>query len=526
MSRTVTFSPDAREKLIEGVNILADAVGATLGPKGRNVVIDTYGVPTVTKDGVTVAREVKLQERIPDLGAHIIKQAAQKTATKAGDGTTSSTVVAQALVNEGYSLIKNDVSPIEIKRKYEELLTKSLEIINSQAKPVTSENIKQIATISANNDSHIGELIHKGFEFVGTEGMIAVEDSKTGETYVDTIEGAQLNVGWLSPYFVTDPTKMECIYEKPLILITDKKVRSTQELVPALEIAARMSKPLVIIADELEAQAFSLLIVNKVRTGFPVVALRAPAFGERRLEILKDLCVLTNAELISDAKALRLEDIRPEYLGTCDKIVITKEDTLIMKPHSNPDKLEQRILEVQNLLSDPTLGQYVTEKLNERLSNLTGKIAVLHAGAATETEVKEKKDRIDDALRATKAAIAKGYVEGGGLALWKVAERLSLESSPILEAYLKALKSPYKLIQKNANINNIPPLDEYTAINCLTGEMVNYEEAGIIDPALVVTESLTNAVSAANMILLSEVTISDETPKYDPRAGQPDLQEY
>lgn len=534
MSRQVTFSPEAREKLIKGVNILGDAVGATLGPKGRNVVIDTYGVPTVTKDGVTVAREVKLVDRLEDLGAHIIKQAAQKTGTKAGDGTTTATVLAQALVNRGYKLVSDGVSPIEIKRGYEDLLEEALTFVLGQSKPVTSENIKQIATISANNDEKIGGLIHKGFEFVGMNGMMAVEDSKTGETYVDTIEGAQINTGYVSPYLVTNPEKMHCEYEKPLILLTDKKIRTSQELIPIMDIAHKANRPLIVIADEIEAHALGIMILNKVKGGFPIAAVRAPAFGERRLEILKDLAIITGGEVISDAKGQLLEKVTLEQLGTTNKILITKEETLFMGPKANKEALEVRIKEVQNLLSDPTNGAYVTEKLNERLSNLTGKIAVLHVGAATETEMKEKKDRIDDALRATKSAITLGYVKGGGLTLFLAAQHIGtsgyVESDkpldPIKEAFFSSLNAPYKLIQKNANINNIPPMSDSEAINCLTGQFVNFEEAGIIDPTLVIIEALTNAVSAANMVLLSEVVISDDQPKYDPRAGDPDLQGY
>ena len=527
MSKIVTFSPNAKEELIKGVNILADVVGVTLGPKGRNVVIDTYGAPAVTKDGVTVASQVALEDPIQNLGAQIVKQAASKTAKIAGDGTTTATVLAQALINEGKKLIDSGVSPITVKREYEHLLERTTLEVLKCSKPVTLENVKQIATISANNDEVIGSLIYEGFTFVGTDGTIAVEDSKLNDTYVSTIEGASLNTGYLSPYFVTDPVKSEVVYENPLILITDKKIRHTQEIVPALEIAAKLSKPLIIISDELEANALALLVLNRVRAGLPVAALRAPGFGDRRAELLKDLATLTNATLISDIQSLRLEDLKLDQLGSCEKIIVSKDKTLIMKPKSDAAKLNLRIEEIKTLLSDPSNTSYVTEKLNERLANLTGRIAVLYVGAATETEVKEKKDRIDDALRATKSAIALGYVKGGGLTLFLAAQKLNIrydenETSidPTKEAFFKALNAPYKLIQKNANINNVPPLSDDEAINCLTGEVVNFEEAGIIDPTLVIIEALTNAVSAANMVLLSEATIHSIQPKYDPRAGQ------
>lgn len=527
MSNIVTFSPTAKEELIKGVNILADAVGITLGPKGRNVVIDVYGVPHVTKDGVTVAKVVKLEDPIQNLGAAIIKQAASKTAGAAGDGTTSATVLAQALINGGKELLDQGISPIEIKRKYEDLLLQTMELVLESSKPVTMDNIKQIATVSANNDPAIGNLIHEGFSFVGTNGMIAVEDSKTGKTYVNTISGTTINNGYASPYFVTDPQKMECVYEKPLFLITDKKIRTVNEIIPALEVAARRSKPLVIIADEIEAAAFNLLVVNRVKTGYPVVVVRAPGFGDRRAHILEDLAILTGSELITEDKGLRLEDVKESQFGTCEKIVVNGTDTLIMHPAGKQENIDTRIAEVQKSLSDPANISYVSEKLSERLANLTGKIAVLYAGAATETELKEKKDRIDDALRATKSAIALGYVEGGGRALLKASMDIWADE-PITKTFAAALCAPHDKILTNANLptgvyefegKGIRSVDTAEGTNSLTGKKENLIEAGIIDPTLVVTEAISNAVSAANMILLSEVTIHDLAPKYDPRAG-------
>jgi len=531
MSRIVTFSPESKKQLIEGVNILADAVGVTLGPKGRNVVIDTFGVPTVTKDGVTVAREINLTQPIQKLGANIIKQAASKTANNAGDGTTTATVLAQSLINNGQKLIEANYSPIDIKRGYESLLSLSLEQILLQSKPVTLENIKQIATISANNDTSIGNLIYTGFEFVGTEGMIAVEDSKTDKTYVSTIEGVAMNTGLVSPYFLTDPVKQETVYEKPLILITDKKVRAHQELVPALELANRESRPLIIIADEVEAQALSLLIVNKLRANFPVAAIKAPGYGDRRSDLLQDLAILTGANVISDTSSQRLEELKRSDLGGCEKITVTKDGTVIMSPLGDPTKIQERIDQVRQILQDPTLSSYATEKTNERLSNLTNKIAVLYVGAATETELKEKKDRIDDALRATKAAVALGYVPGGGLTLVNTINNILFHPdlnkdnnapTDIELAFTSALSAPMDLILSNANLPKQIVYQESgdLTLNALTGELVNLEEAGIIDPTLVVTEALTNAVSASVMVLLSEVTVHDNQEKYDPRSNQ------
>lgn len=520
MSRIVTFSPTAKEELIKGVNILADAVSVTLGPKGRNVVIDTYGVPTVTKDGVTVAREIHLIDPIQNLGAQIVKQAASRTAKTAGDGTTTATVLAQALINKGYELT-NKYSPIEIKRSYEANLGKVVSYLHSISKPVTMENIKQIATISANNDPMIGNFIYEGFQFVGTQGTIAVEDSKTGDTYVNTISGANYNSGYSSPLFVTSQEKMDVTYEKPLILVTDKKVRFNKELVPAMELAARASKPLVIIADEIEAQALSLLILNKIRSGFPVVAVRAPGFGERRSELLQDVATLTGANLISDIRSSKLEDIQLQDMGTCDKIVVTQDSTLIMNPAGKEEDINSRVEYIKNLLSDSSNLQYTNEKLNERLANLLGKIAVLHVGAATETEIKEKKDRIDDALRATKSAIALGYVPGGGSALTSALS--SLPDDELSTCFKLALIEPFNKIVSNAGENPSQVLrdcqESNLGYNALTNSFIDLTEAGIIDPTLVVKEAIINAVSAANMVLLSEATVHSPNPKFDPREG-------
>lgn len=524
MNRTVTFSPEARTKLVEGVNILANAVGVTLGPKGRNVVIDTYGAPSVTKDGVTVAREIVLQDPIQRLGANIVKQAAQKTAQTAGDGTTTATVFAQALINNGVTLIEQGISPIEIKRTYEHCALLALEHILSTSKPVTLDNIRQIATISANNDATIGDLIHQGFSFVGLDGTLAVDDSKTDRTYVQTVEGTTFNTGVTSPYFYTDPAKQELVYEDPLILITDKKIRSTQELVPALEISAQKNRPLIIIADEVEAQAMSLLVVNRLRLGLKIAAIKAPGFGERRTDLLKDLAILTNATFITDAENHRLETLRPEQLGTTKRIISTKDSTTFISPQGNATLIAQRIEELKTLLSDPTLKPYAIEKTQERLSNLQGKVAVLYVGASTETEVKEKKDRIDDALRATKSAVALGYVEGGGMALFRTT-KLFDHYLPIEKAFQEALAAPFNLIMSNANLEgySIPQVhfeENLPGINALTGQAEDLIASGVIDPTLVVTEVINNGTSAAGMVLLSEVTIHDNQPKYDPREDE------
>lgn len=521
----VTFSPEGRDALVKGVNTLANAVKATLGPKGRNVVIETpYGEPTVTKDGVTVARQINLEDPKESLGADIIKQAASKSAKAAGDGTTTATVLAQSLVNEGVKLINQGISPIEIKRMFEAQADVALAEIQMQSQPVTMDNVLQIATISANNDPEIGKLIHQGFEFVGMAGMMSVEDSKTGKTYVKTVDGTSMSTGLMSPYFVTDPVKMEAVYENPLILITDKKIRTSNEIVPALTIASNAGRPLVVIADDIDAAAISLLVVNRARNNFPVIGLRAPGYGERRAELLKDYALITGAELISETKALRLEDVTIDQLGSTEKIISNLEETILIAPKcNNPEEVQSRIEELRLKLEDPTLDSYTIEKLNQRVAALTGKVAVLNVGAPTETELKEKKDRIDDALRATKCAIQMGYVEGSGVALARAAANIKEEVPS--KSFVTALLAPYNQIMENANLSHHLTFedlekDSIISVNALTGEEVDLIEAGVIDPTLVVTEAISNAVSAANMIILSEVVVHNvNRTVYDPREG-------
>lgn len=510
--KVVTFNPESRNKLIEGVNILADAVSVTLGPKGRNVIVDTYGVPSITKDGVTVAKWIDLEDKIQNLGAQVIKQAASKTADHAGDGTTTATVIAQALINGAHSLVQKGFSPIDIKRSYDAMLSVVLRSVSDRAQPLTEDKMLDIATISANNDPFLGELISSAYKEIGKEGVITVENSRTNETYVKVTEGINFDRGYSSPYFV-NTDNMEVIYEKPLILITDKKVRTTNELVPIMEKCYEAKRPLVVIADELEAQALNLMIVNKLKSNIPMVAVRAPAYGQRRYDILQDLAILTGATYVSDNMALRLEDMQLSDLGNCAKIVISQHETTIIDPETNKELLEARIKEIKAQLEIET-NDYILEKLTERLAKLVAKVAVLYAGAATESEVKEKKDRIDDAIRAVRSSISRGFVAGAGQTLVDIVDNLSpIYTSDIEKAFLKALQMPSIMIRSNAGVG-IDNLS--TPINALTGEECDLIRAGIVDPTLVVEEAVTNAVSAANMIILSEVTIYDILPKYSP----------
>ena len=526
-AKIITFNPEARKKLIKGVNTLSDAVSITLGPKGRNVVCDTYGTPAVTKDGVTVAKWISLVDPVENLGAQIVKQAASKTGVNAGDGTTTATVIAQQLINGSQSLIDKGVSPIDIKRNFEELLSISLAGILESSTPVDNSKIKDISTISANNDTYIGTLISDAFSQVGKDGILTVEDSRSNETYTKVVDGVSINRGYVSPYFITDPDKLETVYEDAYVLLTDKKVRSTQEIVPILEKCLKEGRPLVIVADELEAQALAVLVVNKVQRNLPVVAVKAPAYGERRGEILKDLAVLLNAEVISEQTGLRLEDTTTSQLGRVAKVIVSENETIFVGSNGDPKAIEARADEVRAKIKLAT-NELELEKLHERLAKLVAKVAVLYVGAATETEVKEKKDRIDDAIRATKAAIANGYVPGGGTTLLELSTRLRTSSSnkDILEVFCSGLEAPFKQIVSNAG-GDVNKVLSQVLINLKDSKTSGFDantfsyqkdmvKAGIIDPTLVVLESLTNAVSAANMIALSEVTIHDTTAKYEP----------
>jgi chaperonin GroEL len=513
--KVITFNPESREKLIKGVNILADAVAVTLGPKGRNVIIDTYGVPSITKDGVTVAKWIDLEDKIENLGAQVIKQAASKTGDHAGDGTTTSTILAQALINSAHYLIQSGISPIDIKRSYDALLTITLKEISDLALPLTPDKMLDIATISANNDPYIGKIIADAYEAIGKEGVITVEDSRTNETYVKVTEGINFDKGYMTPHFVTDSERMEVVYENPLILIADKKIRTTNELIPAMELAFAAKRPLVVIADEIEAQALTLMVVNKLRSNIPMVAIKAPAYGTRRYEILEDLSILTSATYISDSKAMRLEDFKLEDFGTCAKIIITQAETTIINPTTDTEKLEARIKEIKAQLNIET-NSYILEKLTERLAKLVAKVAVLYVGAPTESEVKEKKDRIDDAIRAVRSSIVRGFVEGAGHTLVKIADKYSngpATMSAVEASFYKAITMPAYMIRSNAGLDTT---DLLKPINALTGQECDFISAGIVDPTLVVEEAITNAVSAANMIILSEVTIYDTLPKYSP----------
>lgn len=513
MNKKVELTENGINQLAEGSNILAQAVGVTLGPKGRNVIFNGMTGPVVTKDGVTVASQVQLEDPIQNLGAQLIKQAAARTAKFAGDGTTTATLLANALVQGSLKLIRSGVSPIDIKLRFEELLQTMILAIDNYSHPVTSSEIYNIAAISANNDPVIGKLIQEAFDHVGTEGVITMEDSKTDVTYIETVTGYKIERGYVSPYFVTDYVKKIAEYEDPMILVTDKKIRFTQEVVPILNECMRNKKPLVVIADEIESQALSLFVTNKLRINLPIVAVKAPAYGERRGEILKDIALATGATFVSETSGHKLEDITFEDLGTCSKVIVSKDETIIIEGAGNQEEVQRQINSLKELLKTTT-DEYIKEKTLQRIGNLNSRVAVMYVGAATETELKEKKHRIDDALRATRAAITDGYVIGGGTLLAKLSSYYDSDDL-ICKVFKDACQSIVKKIASNAGksgdvvLNRL--LDSLDVFNMgYNAKMDRYEdlmEAGVIDPTLVVKQALTNAVSAANMLLLSDCVI-------------------
>lgn len=521
----VTDPTEVYSKLLAGLSTMSKAVSSTLGPMGRNVIIETpYGATTVTKDGVTVASVMDLPDPIENLAAQIVKQAASRTAKAAGDGTTTSTLLTYALVNAAYPLILTGTPPIEIKRTYEAMLTLILDYLDKNSSKITLENIGNIATISANNDPVLGSLISRAYNHVSLDGIIALEDSPTSTTDIELVDGAYFDRGYLSHYFITEPASMSAILDNPYFLITDQKIRSTQELAPILNKVAPTGRPLVIIADEIEGQALQVLIINKLQGSLKSLALKAPSFAHSRLEIMQDLAALTSADFISSTKGQRLEDVEIYQLGTAERVIATDSRTTIISPNRNVPEIEERVTTIHNRLQEENISQYDKEKLQTRLANLATKIALIKIGAATETEVKEKKDRLDDALKATRAAVQKGYLPGGGVALLRAATSITPQT-PSERAFLHALHAPFDKILENASIAPAPVKDKVLqsdklsfGYNSYTSEYENLALSGVIDPTLVLTEALKNATSAANMIILSSTAMYavDRKPPYNP----------
>lgn len=529
MAKEIHFDVEARDGLKRGVDALANAVKVTLGPKGRNVIIEiSFGGPSITKDGVSVAKEIELEDKIEDLGAQMVKEVASKTADVAGDGTTTATVLAQAIVNQGLKNVAAGANPMDLKRG----INKAVEMVVAHLKEVSQEvgdsdaKIEQVASISANNDSAIGKLIAEAMAKVKKEGVITVEEAKGTETYVDVVEGMQFDRGYLSPYFVTNTDKMITEMESPYILIYDKKISNMKELLPVLEPVAQGGRPLLIIAEDVDGEALATLVVNKIRGSLKIAAVKAPGFGDRRKAMLEDIAILTGGTVISEERGYKLENAGVEMLGTAEKVSIDKDNTTIVNGAGSGDDIKARVGQIKSQI-ETTTSDYDKEKLQERLAKLAGGVAVLYVGAASEVEMKEKKDRVDDALAATRAAIEEGIVPGGGVALVRAAAALEGKSGDNedettgMKIVSRALEEPLRQIVENAGLEGSVVVAKVKegkkdfGFNAKADEYQNMYEAGIIDPTKVSRVALENASSVAGMLLTTEATIT-EIPKEEP----------
>jgi chaperonin GroEL len=533
-AKDVYFSSDARDKMLRGVNILANAVKVTLGPKGRNVVIEkSFGAPRSTKDGVSVAKEIELADKFENLGAQMIREVASKTNDKAGDGTTTATVLAQAIVQEGLKSVAAGMNPMDLKRGIDKAVHIVVaEIKNSSKKVTTNAEIAQVGTISANGDKEVGDMIARAMDKVGNEGVITVEEAKTAETELDVVEGMQFDRGYLSPYFITNADKMEVQLEEPLILLFEKKLSSLQPLLPVLEAVVQSGRPLVIIAEDIEGEALATLVVNKLRGGLRVAAVKAPGFGDRRKAMLEDIAILTGAQVVSEDLGIKLENVSLDMLGRAKKVSITKDDTTIVDGIGEKEAIEARIAQIKRQIEDTT-SDYDKEKLQERLAKLAGGVAVIRVGGSTEVEVKEKKDRVDDALNATRAAADEGIVPGGGVALLKASKALANltgdndDQTAGIAIVRRALQAPIRQIAENAGVEGsivvgkILESDNATfGFNAQTEQYVDLVADGVIDPAKVVRTALQDAASVAGLLITTEAAIV-EAPKKASAGGAP-----
>ena len=533
MAKDIKFDIEARDGLKRGVDAVAHAVKVTLGPKGRNVIISkSFGGPTVTKDGVSVAKEVELKDPLENMGAQMVKEVASKTNDLAGDGTTTATVLAQAIVKEGLKNVAAGANPMDLKRGIDKEVEAIVTYLGKQAQEVgsSSEKIKQVASISANNDEVIGDLIATAFGKVGKEGVITVEEAKGTDTYVDVVEGMQFDRGYLSPYFVTNPEKMNVELENPYILLYDKKVSSLKELLPVLEPVAQSGKPLLIIAEDVDGEALSTLVVNKLRGALKIAAVKAPGFGDRRKAMLEDIAILTGGTVIAEESGYTLENATLEMLGTAEKIAIDKDNTTIVNGAGNADLIKNRVNQIKGQM-ETTTSDYDKEKLQERLAKLAGGVAVLYVGAASEVEMKEKKDRVDDALHATRAAVEEGIVAGGGVALLRAKATLTsikadnADEATGIQIVSRAVESPLRTIVENAGLEGsvvvakVSEGKENFGYNAKTDEYVDMLKAGIIDPKKVTRVALENAASVSGMILTTECALIEI--KEENAAGMP-----
>lgn len=536
MAKQVKYNVEARDALKKGVDTLANAVKVTLGPKGRNVIIEKkFGSPAITKDGVTVAKEIDLKDPLENMGAQMVKEVASKTADQAGDGTTTATVLAQAIVAPGIKSVAAGANPMDLKRGIDKAVAAVVANLKSQSQTVGQDNnkIKQVASISANNDDVIGALIAEAMEKVGNDGVITVEEAKGTETEVKTVEGMQFDRGYLSPYFVTNSDKMEAELENPYILIYDKKISNMKELLPILEKQVQTGKPLLIIAEDLDGEALATLVVNKIRGSLKVAAVKAPGFGDRRKAMLEDIAILTGGTVISEERGYKLENAELSYLGQAEKVVIDKDNTTVINGSGDGDDIKARVTQIRSQI-ETTTSDYDREKLQERLAKLSGGVAVLYVGATTEVEMKEKKDRVDDALHATRAAVEEGIVAGGGVAFIRATDALTglkgeNEDEQIgIDIIKRAIEEPLRQICDNAGIEGaviVQKVKEGTAdfgYNARTDKFENLIAAGVIDPTKVSRVALENAASVASMLLTTECVLADE-PEENAPAGAPPM---
>jgi chaperonin GroEL len=536
MAKQVVFGEKTRQEILHGVNTLADAVKVTLGPKGRNVLLEKkFGSPTITKDGVTVAKELDVAEATQNMGVQLVKEVASKTSDVAGDGTTTATVLAQAIYREGVRNVTAGADPMALKRGIDQAVSAAVTFILGMSKPVKGDMIAQVGTISANNDPQIGGIIAEAMDKVGKDGVITVEEARGLETTLEVVEGMQFDRGYLSPYFVTDGDRMEAVLEDALILIHEKKISNMKDLLPVLEQVSRSGKPLVILAEDVEGEALATLVVNKIRGTLNVAAVKAPGFGERRKAMLEDIAILTGGKAISEDLGIKLENVQMEDLGTARKIVIDKDNTTIVEGTGKAADIKARVDQIRRQIED-TSSDYDREKLQERLAKLVGGVAVIHVGAATESEMKERKARVEDAMHATKAAVEEGIVPGGGVTLLraqKSLDKVELEGDEALGVAIvrRALEEPLRQIANNAGVEGSVIVESLRGkkrgqgYNAATMEYADMIEAGVVDPAMVTRAALQNAASVASLLLTTEAMITEipedkpEMPMGDPSGG-------
>ena len=535
-AKDVKFGAEARSRMMEGVDILANAVKVTLGPKGRNVVLDkAFGAPRITKDGVTVAKDIELSDKFQNMGAQMVREVASKANDTAGDGTTTATVLAQAIAQEGSKAVATGLNPMDLKRGIDMAVEAVVGSLESQSKKITtSDEVAQVGTISANGEAEIGKMIAEAMERVGNEGVITVEEAKSLETELDVVEGMQFDRGYLSPYFVTDPDKMRATLEDPYILLHEKKLSNLQDMLPVLEKVVQSGRPLLIIAEDIEGEALATLVVNRLRGGLKVAAVKAPGFGDRRKAMLEDIAILTNGSVVSEEIGIKLDSVTLDMLGTAKRVEITKEETTIVDGLGNREDIEARCAQIR-AQAEETTSDYDREKLNERLAKLAGGVAVIRVGGATEVEVKERKDRVDDAMHATRAAVQEGIVPGGGSALVKsiaVLEKLKPENNDQevgINIVRRALQAPARQIANNAGADGaviVGKLMEITdaakGYDAQSDEFTDLIKAGVIDPTKVVRSALQNAASVAGLLITTESMVADkDEPK--PAAPAPDM---